>query len=104
MARVRIAKHPKRDENEPPHEKFNKSEAMRRALAEGVDQPTNGVAFIKSRFGLDISPTYFIAIKSTERKKAHRLTFEVARGRKPAGDPQKATANVEADLLAAMEA
>src|SRR5882762_7309855 len=52
------------------HGKITKSEAVRRALADGVDQPTEGVAYIKDNFGLEISPGHFSAVKAGEKKKA----------------------------------
>jgi len=61
-------------------EKITKSEAVRRAVAEGVDKPTDAVAFIKERFGVEISAQHFSSIKSQEAKKAGKPG---RRGRKP---------------------
>jgi len=61
-------------------EKITKSEAVRRAVAEGVDKPTEAVAFIKERFGVEITPQHFSSIKSQEAKKAGK---PARRGRKP---------------------
>jgi len=52
-----------------PAEKITKSEAVRRAIAEGVDKPQEAVAFIKERYGVDISAQHFSSIKSQEAKK-----------------------------------
>src|SRR5689334_17278087 len=50
--------------------KISKMEAVRRTLAEGVQSPTDGVAFIKERFGLDVSTAMFGAYKSQLKAKA----------------------------------
>jgi hypothetical protein len=51
------------------HSSINKSEAVRRALADGVVQPIEGVTYIKSHFGIEIGPQHFSAVKSTYMKK-----------------------------------
>ncbi len=47
-------------------ETISKSEAVRRALAEGWTKPTEGILFIKTMFGIDMSPSHFSNIKTTE--------------------------------------
>lgn len=49
---------------------MNKTEAVKAALAEGVNKPLKGVEFIKSKFGIDITPQMFSAYKSGMKKKA----------------------------------
>jgi hypothetical protein len=44
-------------------------EAICRALAEGVDSPTEGVAFVKARFGLEVATAMFPAYKSQLKAK-----------------------------------
>src|SRR5947209_18599369 len=51
------------------HGKVTKSEAVRRALADGVDQPADGVAYVRDNFGLEIGPQHFSAVKSAHLKK-----------------------------------
>src|SRR4051794_355865 len=99
------------EETEPQgsvsHGKISKSEAVRRALADGADQPIAGVAYIKSHFGLDMKPQHFSAVKSSHLKKqgggqGAGIKVKVNRGRKPKGEgyvapPPKPTG--EGDLL-----
>src|SRR5262245_7829720 len=63
-------------------ETITKSEAVRRALADGAEQPSAGVAYIKSRFGLEIGPQHFSAVKAAEKKKAGTV---LSRGRRKPG-------------------
>ena len=82
-----------------------KSEAARVAIREGYDTPKKAVAFIKNRFGLDMNPQHFSAVKSIEAKKSG-LTRK--RGRKPAGDSPSWSSpaippNGSADLLEAIQ-
>jgi len=48
---------------------ISKSEAVRQALANGHEQPADGVKFILEQFGLEIGPQHFSAVKATEKKK-----------------------------------
>lgn len=51
-------------------ETITKTEAVRRALADGADTPAEGVAYAKEKFGLDITPQQFSTYKSIAKKKA----------------------------------
>jgi hypothetical protein len=91
------------------HGKITKSEAVRRALADGVDQPADGVAYIKDNFGLEIGPGHFSAVKAGEKKKGEKPKGKPGRKSKAAVEgylapPPKPAAKGETDLLAAMEA
>jgi hypothetical protein len=55
--------------DEGPPGSISESEAVRRALADGVDQPADGVAYFKDRFGLEMVPQHFGAVKSAHLKK-----------------------------------
>ena len=48
---------------------ITKSEAVRRAVAEGVDKPQEGSAFIKEKFGLQVTPQHFSTYKSQQKAK-----------------------------------
>ncbi len=48
---------------------ISKTEAVKAALADGVEKPQDGAAFIKERFGLDVTPQMFSQTKSLLRKK-----------------------------------
>jgi hypothetical protein len=71
-------------------EKVTKANAVRAALAEGADTPTEGIAFIKARFGIDITPQHFSSYKSSERAKAGKPAGR--RGRKPRATRSEPTA------------
>jgi hypothetical protein len=116
MARVRIARHPKPADTEPQEptqpevarERITKSEAVRRAIAAGAEQPADGVPFIKTQFGLDISPMHFSAVKAGDKRKGEARPKP---GRMPRSavegylaPPAKPKAIGEGDLLAAIEA
>lgn len=115
MARVRIARHPKPADTEPQQanptedspERITKSEAVRRAIAAGAEQPADGVPFIKTHFGLDISPMHFSAVKAGDKKKE---AIKAKPGRKPKAiegylaPPAKPKGIGEGDLIAAIEA
>ncbi len=49
--------------------KITKSHAVRVALAEGYENPTKAVEFIKKRFGIEMVAQHFSSIKSQEKKK-----------------------------------
>ncbi len=117
MARVRIAKHPKPADAEPQEptqpevaqERITKSEAVRRAIAAGAEQPADGVPFIKTHFGLDISPTHFSAVKAGDKRKGESRARPGRQSRPLAVEgylapPAQPARNGEGDLLAAIEA
>jgi hypothetical protein len=90
---------------------ITKSEAVRRAISAGFDKPVEGVAYIKDQFGIDIGPTHFSAVKTTEKKK-EEAKAKGKPGRKPksyafegnSASASKPAAKTGSDLLAAMEA
>ena len=47
--------------------KMSKTDAIRAAVAEGIESPGDGVDFIRSRFGLEMSRQHFSATKSKLR-------------------------------------
>ncbi len=87
------------------HGKISKSDAVRQAIADGVDNPVDGIAYIKSKFGIDIGATHFSAVKSSDKKRAS--TPKGKPGRKPKtmnAAPKRSPKGGEGELLAAMEA
>ena len=44
--------------------KMSKTDAIRAAVAEGIESPGDGVDFIRKRFGLEMSKQHFSATKS----------------------------------------
>lgn len=43
----------------------SKTEAVRKAIADGWAKPTEGVMYVKTMFGIDLSPNHFSNIKSS---------------------------------------
>jgi hypothetical protein len=85
--------------------RITKSEAVRRALADGVDQPADGVAYIRDNFGLEMGPQHFSAVKSAHLKKQGVPTVDTRfREAAPEQAASSSPGNGEVDLLAAMEA
>lgn len=90
---------------------ISKAEAIRRALAEGLDMPEEGTEFIRKTFGLEVSKPHFSATKSQLKSRvpngdAHHGSR--IRGSRPfdgfLAPSSKSFPAGEADLLAAMEA
>jgi hypothetical protein len=79
--------------------KITKAEAVRQAISQGHAMPTEGAAFIKSEFGIDIGPTHFSAQK-TQLKKQKGAKKKLGR---PAKQAQPSTIG-EHGILEAMEA
>ena len=61
----------------------------RPALDEGIEGPQAAVAFIKKRFGIEMNPQYFSAVKSQFKKKAGEAP-EGKPGREPKAVPGQA--------------
>lgn len=57
---------------QPQAEPMSKADAVRKALAAGKELPTEGVAYVKAEFGVEVSPAMFSAYKAAEKKKADR--------------------------------
>jgi hypothetical protein len=114
MARARTAKHP---EFEPeavgdPSPDVSKADMVRAALAEGMESPTDGLGFIKSKFGVDFPRPMWSSYKAQIRAQEQQKALKRGRpGRKPKaaveGDfapPKPATSGGQSELLAALEA
>ncbi len=126
MGRPRTAKHPKTDHAAQPEEgpqqhsgpqgggeAVSKSAAAREAIAQGIDSPEDAVAFIKQRFGIEMSKPHFSAVKSQLKKREASdggAAPKARRGRKPKAAvegylaPPKVVPTGEGDLLEALEA
>jgi hypothetical protein len=61
---------------------MTKADAVRSAIAAGVDKPADGAAYVREKFGLDVSPQQFSTYKSIANKKAGKAPGR--RGRKAA--------------------
>jgi hypothetical protein len=54
---------------DPPAKAVSKAEAARAAIDEGYESPVQAVAWIKTRFGIDMTPQHFSAVKSQTKPK-----------------------------------
>jgi hypothetical protein len=69
--------------------KVSKADAVRAALAEGVDTPDEGIAFIQKRFGIEMDKPTWSSYKSAEKtRKAKAAGGDPPRvGRPPVHPP-----------------
>lgn len=93
---------------------MSKAEAIRRVMADGIDNPSLGSQEIKKRFGIDVTPQHFSASKA--QMKSREPSKKGKPGRKPkaapsqsvegylAPPPKQPTAGDAPDLIEAMEA
>jgi hypothetical protein len=108
MARARTAKHPEPDisASPSPDQKITKAQAVRDALADGLDGLDDIVNFAKTRYGLEITKQQASIYKSKEKMKG---AASPQPGRKPKAAvegnlaPPKAKSRDEADLIDALE-
>ena len=92
---------------------LKKVDAAKAAISEGIESPQSAVAYIAKRYGIDIKPQHFSAIKSQLKKKLEEAQSAVESGLKPkatgavggypAPPPRPRQATGEPDLLEAME-
>jgi hypothetical protein len=55
---------------------MKKSDAMRAAIKEGIDKPQEASEYIKTKFGLDVTPQVFSSFKSISKKKEGEASAE----------------------------
>ena len=69
MGRKRAAETPSEQPivDAAPKEAVSKADAVRAALAEGIDSPDEGVAFIQERFGIEMGKPMWSSYKSQEK-------------------------------------
>lgn len=86
--------------------KVTKSDAVRDALAEGQDTSTEGIAFIKAKFEIDMTPAHLSSYKSQQKAKAGKPAGR--RGRAPRAETAVALpasgSNVPSGLAIQVEA
>jgi hypothetical protein len=114
MARARIAKHPEPVQT-PQHEEpssparapqasVSKADAIRAALAEGLDSLGDIEGFIKSRFGLEMPRQMISSYKAQQKARDKKQAGGEEPARKPRGPVAKPTLNGELDVITALEA
>ena len=124
MAKTRTAKHPapKTAEPEPqpeprpapkpePEKAVSKADAVRAALAHGMEKPDDGVAYIKAKFGIDLPKPMWSSYRAQIRARENRSEGQAPkRGRKTKAVvqgylvPPKIVPTGEGDLINVMEA
>ena len=90
----------------PDQRTIKKAEAVRQAIAAGMDTPADGVAFIKAKFGIEMDTKTFSLNKSQQKARLAKGTIKLKRGRKPKVEgylAPPAKAKGEGELLAALE-
>jgi len=103
------------EDSEPVrNRKMSKTDAIRAALAEGHESPADGVDFIKTRFGIELSKQHFSATKSKLKATGGGQTTEAGRAPAPARKkavrvegylaPPEPPGGRDANLLDALEA
>ena len=92
---------------------MSKTDAIRAAMAEGIESPGDGVDFIRKRFGLEMSKGHFSATKSKlksaegQRRRPHPKPLRRPPAKpQPVGDyqtPPEQPAGRDGNLLDALE-
>lgn len=67
----------------PAPESVSKAEAIRRVMADGIDNPSLGSQEIKKRFGIDVTPQHFSATKAQMKSREGSKKPKGRPGRKP---------------------
>src|SRR4051812_31526606 len=92
--------------------KMSKTDAIRAAMAEGIESPGDGVDFIRKRFGLEMSKQHFSATKSKlksaedTKKSVPKAAPKAVTTPQPVGDyqmPPEQPAGRDRNLLDALE-
>jgi hypothetical protein len=83
---------------------MSKSAAARAALAEGIGSPQKACAFILKRFGIEMSPQHFSAVKSQWKSANEAPAKKKSAVEGYLAPPPKRSANGEADVLESLEA
>jgi len=87
---------------------MSKAQAVRNALAEGVEEIGDIEGFVKSRYGIEIPRQMISAYKAMEKKRAEKATGKPgrkSRGAESSGSaPRARSGGSESELLDAMEA
>lgn len=84
---------------------ITKADAVRAALADGADSPADGVEYIKTKFGIEITPAHFSSYKSQEKAKAGKPPGRRGRAPRATAAPASApSANGPVGLASSVEA
>ena len=69
-----------------PKEPISKADAVRAALAEGIDTPDEGIAFLQKRFGIEMGKPMWSSYKAQEKARKAKLNGDAPPklGRPPA--------------------
>lgn len=83
---------------------ITKAEAVRHALADGIDKPEDGVSFLKEKFGLTITAQQFSTYKSIEKKRAGKAPRRRAASARQSGALAAPSSNGPSGLATSVEA
>ena len=75
------------------------AEAVRKALAAGFEGPQDGPAYILKTFGIEITPSRFLAAKATERKKSWAKNGKPGRKPKQSAESREQEDGGEVNLI-----
>jgi hypothetical protein len=78
------------DQPEAEGKLISKAEAVRRVIADGIDNPSVGSQEIKKRFDIDVTPQHFSAAKAQMKSREGAKKPKGKPGRKPKGAPSQA--------------
>src|SRR5438067_1469146 len=78
------------DETAPGGKAISKAEAIRRVIADGIDNPSLGSQEIRKRFDLDVTPQHFSATKAQMKSREASKAPKGKPGRKPKDAPSQA--------------
>jgi len=48
---------------------ISKSQAVREALAAGIEKPDEAIQWIRENYGLEMTPTHFSAVKANDKRR-----------------------------------
>jgi hypothetical protein len=75
--------------------KMSKADAVRKALAAGVDLPQEASKYIQEKFGVAIAPQVFSTYKSQEKIRVERKAASSPRGRRAAKRSDNGVVSIE---------
>jgi hypothetical protein len=89
MAKKAAPKHAEAEAIPDPAPAVSKADAVRQALAAGMESPGDGVGFIKSNYGIDMTSQMFSSYKAQEKARQAKKADGEPKG-KPGRKPKAA--------------
>ena len=96
-----VEEEPETEDDEPENggKAISKAEAIRRVMADGIDNPSVGSQEIKKRFGIDVTPQHFSAARSQMKSRDAKKQETAPKG-KPGRKPKEAPSQAVEGYLA----